>query len=83
MLLTNHLASNHITHKFQSAYRAGHSTKTTLFCTVSDILITASEASRVSILILLDSSAAFHTTDILEKNTSITGDGRSYCDLQG
>ena len=27
MQLTNHLTSNHLTHKFQSAYRAGHSTE--------------------------------------------------------
>ena len=26
MQLTNHLTSNYLTHKFQSAYRAGHST---------------------------------------------------------
>ena len=58
----NHLTSNHLTHTFQSAYHAGHSTETALLCTVSDIL-TASDASQVSILTLLDLLAAFDTTD--------------------
>ena len=30
MQLTSHLTSNYLTHKFQSAYRAGHSTETAL-----------------------------------------------------
>ena len=47
--LTNHLTSNHLTHNFQSAYLAGHSTETTLLRIVTDIL-TASDASQVYIL---------------------------------
>ena len=62
MQLTNHLTSNHLTHKFQSVYRAGHSTETALLGTVNDIL-TASDANQVSILTLLDLSAALDTTD--------------------
>ena len=60
--LTNHLTSNQLTHKFQSTYRAGHSTETVLLRVVNDIL-TASDANQVSILTLLDLSGAFHTID--------------------
>ena len=56
------MSSNHLIHKFQSAYCVGHSTETALFCVVSDIL-TASNATQVSVLTLLDLSAAFDTTD--------------------
>ena len=62
MQLTNHLTSNHLTHKFQSAYRAGHSTETALLPIVNDIL-TASDANQVSILTRLDVSTAFYTID--------------------
>ena len=62
MQLTNHLTSNHLTHKFQSAYLAGHSTETALLRIANDIL-TASDANQVSILTLLDLSAAFDTID--------------------
>ena len=63
MQLTNHLTSNHLTHKFESAYRAGDSTETALLRIVDDFLA-ASEASQVSILTLLDLSAVFDTTDL-------------------
>ena len=62
MQLTNHLTSNHLTHKFQSAYHAGHSTEISLLHIVSDIL-TASDANQVSILTLLDLLAALDTFD--------------------
>ena len=62
MQLTNHLTSNHLTHKFQSAYRAGYSTETALLRIVSNIL-TASDANQVSTLTLLDLSAGFDTID--------------------
>ena len=62
MQTTNHPTSNHLAHKFQSAYRAGHSTETALLHIASDIL-TAPDASQVSILALLDLSAAFDTID--------------------
>ena len=61
MQLTNHLTSNHLTHE-QSAYLAGLSTETALLHFVSNILI-LSDANQVSILTLLDSSAASDTTD--------------------
>ena len=62
MQLTNQLTSSHLTHKFQSACRAGHSTERALLHIISDIL-TTSDANQVSILTLLDLSAAFHTID--------------------
>ena len=62
MQTTNHPTSNHLAHKFQSAYCVGHSTETALLCTVSDIL-TASDARQISILTLIDLSAAFDTID--------------------
>ena len=52
MKLTNRLTSN----------RAGHSTETALLRIVNDIL-TASDANQVSVLTLLDLSAAFDTID--------------------
>ena len=62
MQLTNHLTSNHLTHKFQPAYCTRHSTERALLHIISDIL-TTSDANQVSILTLLDLSAAFHTID--------------------
>ena len=59
MQLTNHLTSNHLTHKFQFAYHACHSTETSLLCIVSDIL-TASDAKPISILTLLDTIDQLH-----------------------
>ena len=63
MQLPNYLTSNHLTQKFQSAYRAGHSTETALLRIVDDFLA-ASDVSQISILTLLDLSAAFHTIDL-------------------
>ena len=60
--LTNHLTSNHLTRKFQSAYHTGPSTETALLRIVNDIL-TASDANQVSILTRLDVSTAFYTID--------------------
>ena len=50
------------THKFQSAYRASHKTETALLRIVN-VFLTASDANQISILTLLDLSAAFDTTD--------------------
>ena len=52
------MTSNHLTHKFQSAYRAGHSTEIALLRIVNDIL-TASDANQVSTLTLLDFVGCF------------------------
>ena len=50
--LGSHLTSNHLTLKFQSAYRASHSTETALLLIGSDSF-TASDANQVSLLISL------------------------------
>ena len=47
---------------FQSAYRAGHSTETVLLRVVNDILF-ALDNDNISVLLLLDLSAAFDTID--------------------
>ena len=47
---------------FQSAYRAGHSMETVLLHIVNDIL-SALDNDNIFVLLLLDLSAAFDTTD--------------------
>ena len=47
---------------FQSAYSSSHSTETVLLHTVNDSLL-AADSGEVSLLTLLDLSAAFDTTD--------------------
>ena len=57
IMLTNNLFYSH-----QSAYRAGHSTETALHKIVNDLLFALDE-DKVSLLSLLDLSAAFDTID--------------------
>ena len=57
-----HLQSHGLLEPFQSAYRKCHSTETALLRVVNDLL-QASDSRCVSILSLLDLSAAFDTTD--------------------
>ena len=59
---SNHLLTNNLFYSHQSAYRAGHSTETALLKIVSDLL-TALDEDKVSLLSLLDLSAAFDTID--------------------
>ena len=57
-----HLYKHELFEPFQSAYRKGHSTETALLRIVND-LMQASDKGKVSILSLLDLSAAFDTID--------------------
>ena len=58
----DHLNTNALWPRFQSVNRARHSTKTALVRVLND-LHTASNNGQVSLLTLLDLSAAFYTTD--------------------
>ena len=53
-----YLQINKLHNAFQSAYRVGHSTETALLRVVSDLL-TSLDDDKVSVLLLLDLSAAF------------------------
>ena len=58
---SNHLLTNNLFYSHQSAYRAGHSTETAFLKIVSDL--SALDEDKVSLLSLLDLSAAFDTID--------------------
>ena len=60
--LNNHLSINKLYPKLQSAYRKYHSTETALLKVTNDILLNMSN-QQVSLLVLLDLSAAFDTID--------------------
>ena len=60
--LTNYLLSNALMPVLQSAYRKDHSTETALLRVTSDILF-AADQGQVTLLSLLDLSAAFDTVD--------------------
>ena len=60
--LNSHLVSNNLLEKHQSAYCQGHSTETALLDVTSTLLENA-DNGNVSILSLLDMSAAFDTID--------------------
>ena len=60
--LLAHLDHNNLWHDFQSAYRPHHSTETALLRVFNDLL-TAGDTDQISILTLLDLSAAFDTID--------------------
>ena len=60
--LLSHLQENNLSNPFQPAYRAGHSTETVLLRIVNDIL-SALDNDNISVLLLLDLSAAFDTID--------------------
>ena len=58
-----HLVSNSFHLVAQSAYRRNHSTETTLLKVMKDILLNIMDKQHVTILVLLDLSAAFDTVD--------------------
>jgi hypothetical protein len=60
--LENHLASNYLHDRVQSAYRAGHSTETALLRVHHDITC-ALDKNRCAVLVMLDLSAAFDVID--------------------
>ncbi len=74
-----HLMENNLFEQFQSAYRPYHSTETALIKVTNDLLM-AANSGLLSILILLDLTAAFDTIShsiLLERLISIGITGRA------
>ena len=76
--LDTHLMKHDLKDEYQSAYRSKHSCETALLKVNSDLLI-ATDSGKVSVLALLDLSAAFDTLDHdillqrLESSFGVTG----------
>ena len=60
--MSHHLSANNLLNQFQSAYRPGHSTETSLLKIVNDLLLSLDD-EKISLLASLDLSAAFDTID--------------------
>ena len=73
--LKTYLSNTSLMPPLQSAYRAGHSTETALVKVISDV-IDAADEQKVTLLGLLDMSAAFDTVDfniLLERLSTTYG----------
>ena len=76
--LNEHMVNNNLLCKYEHAYKPYHSTETLLLCLVNEILL-AMDKNLVTILLLIDMSAAFDTVDIdlllnvLEYEIGVTG----------
>ena len=62
--MNEHLTTNNLQERFQSAYRQQHSTETALLCVKTDLLRAMDENHAIAV-VLLDLSAAFDTVDHL------------------
>ena len=62
MQLTDHLLRNNLMEPFQSAYRPNHGVETALLSVCNDIL-RSMDQRKITVLVLLDLSAAFDTVD--------------------
>ena len=58
-----HLTANNLDSQLQTAYKQHHSTETALLKVKNDILMSIDEQLDVTLLVLLDLSAAFDTID--------------------
>uniref|UniRef100_A0AAR2KJT6 Reverse transcriptase domain-containing protein n=1 Tax=Pygocentrus nattereri TaxID=42514 RepID=A0AAR2KJT6_PYGNA len=81
--LSPYLHRNHLHEKFQSGFRPHHSTETALVKIINDLLLFTAQGN-VSLLVLLDLSAAFDTIDHailldrLENLVGVTGTALSW-----
>ena len=60
--MQSYLTANHLRGNIQSAYRSGHSIKAALLRVYNDLLL-AVDKGKEAVLVLLDCSAAYDTTN--------------------